>query len=67
MHLVHVNEDYASLEEAAGHKDGLAVLGFFFMVSETKGKKPWAVSSLAKCILWTALIFFHTIPFSETK
>ena len=44
MHLVHMNEDYSSIEEAAAQKDGLAVLGLFFQVADSKGKKPFAVS-----------------------
>ena len=43
MHLVHINEDYPTIEEAAAQADGLAVLGMFFQVTPNKGKKPWAV------------------------
>ena len=34
MHLVHFKKTYGSLEEAIKHKDGLAVLGVFFTISE---------------------------------
>uniref|UniRef100_A0A8C0U3E2 Carbonic anhydrase 15-like n=1 Tax=Cyanistes caeruleus TaxID=156563 RepID=A0A8C0U3E2_CYACU len=35
MHIVHMNAKYQTLAEAKGHPNGLAVLGFFFQVSET--------------------------------
>uniref|UniRef100_A0A8B9FME5 carbonic anhydrase n=2 Tax=Amazona TaxID=12929 RepID=A0A8B9FME5_9PSIT len=35
MHIVHMNTKYRTLAEAKGHPNGLAVLGFFFQVSET--------------------------------
>ncbi|XP_062446344.1 carbonic anhydrase 15-like [Rhea pennata] len=35
LHIVHINVNYRSLGEAKGHPNGLAVLGFFFKVSET--------------------------------
>lgn len=33
MHLVHRNKKYNTTSEALNHKDGIAVLGFFFHVS----------------------------------
>ena len=33
LHIVHFNERYPSLSEAADKSDGLAVLGLFFVVS----------------------------------
>lgn len=33
MHLVHFNEKYGSLREAADKPDGLAVLAIFFQVN----------------------------------
>ncbi|XP_010212516.1 PREDICTED: carbonic anhydrase 15-like, partial [Tinamus guttatus] len=35
LHIVHININYRTLGEAKGHPNGLAVLGFFFTVSET--------------------------------
>ncbi|KFR00686.1 Carbonic anhydrase 15, partial [Opisthocomus hoazin] len=35
LHIVHINIKYQTLAEAKGHPNGLAVLGFFFQVSET--------------------------------
>ncbi|KAL9834528.1 carbonic anhydrase 15-like isoform 2-T2 [Geothlypis trichas] len=35
MHIVHMNAKYQTLAEAKVHPNGLAVLGFFFQVSET--------------------------------
>ncbi|XP_008936330.1 PREDICTED: carbonic anhydrase 15-like, partial [Merops nubicus] len=35
LHIVHMNIKYRTLAEAKGHPNGLAVLGFFFQVSET--------------------------------
>ncbi|KFO92080.1 Carbonic anhydrase 15, partial [Buceros rhinoceros silvestris] len=35
LHIVHMNVNYRTLAEAKGHPNGLAVLGFFFQVSET--------------------------------
>ncbi|XP_071619443.1 carbonic anhydrase 15-like isoform X2 [Heliangelus exortis] len=35
LHIVHINVKYQTLAEAKGHPNGLAVLGFFFQVSET--------------------------------
>ncbi|NWI63803.1 CAH15 anhydrase, partial [Todus mexicanus] len=35
LHIVHMNVKYQTLAEAKGHPNGLAVLGFFFQVSET--------------------------------
>ncbi|NXF96875.1 CAH15 anhydrase, partial [Eubucco bourcierii] len=35
LHIVHMNVKYQTLAEAKGHPSGLAVLGFFFQVSET--------------------------------
>ncbi|NWZ50221.1 CAH15 anhydrase, partial [Haliaeetus albicilla] len=35
LHIVHINVKYRTLAEAKGHPNGLAVLGFFFQVSET--------------------------------
>ncbi|NWR83464.1 CAH15 anhydrase, partial [Furnarius figulus] len=35
LHIVHMNVKYRTLAEAKGHPNGLAVLGFFFQVSET--------------------------------
>ncbi|KAM6052304.1 carbonic anhydrase 15-like isoform 2-T2 [Chlamydotis macqueenii] len=34
LHIVHMNVKYRTLAEAKGHPNGLAVLGFFFQVSE---------------------------------
>ncbi|NXV81407.1 CAH15 anhydrase, partial [Atlantisia rogersi] len=34
LHIVHINVKYRTLAEAKGHPNGLAVLGFFFQVSE---------------------------------
>ncbi|XP_021268726.1 carbonic anhydrase 15-like [Numida meleagris] len=34
LHIVHINVKYHTLGEAKGHPSGLAVLGFFFQVSE---------------------------------
>ena len=33
-HLVHYNTKYSDIGEAVKHKDGLAVLGVFFSISE---------------------------------
>ncbi|NXU48880.1 CAH15 anhydrase, partial [Turnix velox] len=35
LHIVHMNVKYRTLAEAKGHPNGLAVLGFFFQVTET--------------------------------
>ncbi|NXS51735.1 CAH15 anhydrase, partial [Brachypteracias leptosomus] len=35
LHIVHMNVKYQTLAEAKGHPNGLAVLSFFFQVSET--------------------------------
>ncbi|KFW81606.1 Carbonic anhydrase 15, partial [Manacus vitellinus] len=35
LHIVHMNVKYRTLAEAKGHPNGLAVLGFFYQVSET--------------------------------
>ncbi|XP_067396031.1 carbonic anhydrase 15-like isoform X2 [Emydura macquarii macquarii] len=34
LHLVHMNYKYKTISEAKGHPNGLAVLGFFFKVSD---------------------------------
>ncbi|XP_046555049.1 carbonic anhydrase-like [Haliotis rubra] len=35
MHIVNYKSSYASVSDAAGHSDGLAVLGFFFEIGDT--------------------------------
>ncbi|XP_009862557.1 PREDICTED: carbonic anhydrase 15-like, partial [Apaloderma vittatum] len=35
LHIVHINVKYRTMAEAKGHPSGLAVLGFFFQISET--------------------------------
>ncbi|NWX97161.1 CAH15 anhydrase, partial [Nothoprocta ornata] len=35
LHIVHINVNYRTLAEAKGHPNGLAVLGFFFTLSDT--------------------------------
>ncbi|KAG5675574.1 hypothetical protein PVAND_005468 [Polypedilum vanderplanki] len=34
MHMIHVNAKYGNIEEALNHKDGLAVLAFFYQIRE---------------------------------
>ena len=36
IHFVHYNEKYSNVAEAVKHKDGLAVVGFFFEVKKSK-------------------------------
>jgi carbonic anhydrase len=39
MHIVHMNQKYASLEEALAERDGLAVLGFFIVIGGPNNKE----------------------------
>lgn len=39
LHIVHIRENYNSLEEAVGDPSGVAVLGFFYAESETDNTK----------------------------
>ena len=41
MHLVHVNNKYATIGDALGNDDGLAVMGF--LLDSNDSKKPFAV------------------------
>uniref|UniRef100_A0A8C4IED6 Carbonic anhydrase n=1 Tax=Dicentrarchus labrax TaxID=13489 RepID=A0A8C4IED6_DICLA len=39
MHIVHIKDEYNSLSQAVRDRTGVAVLGFFFQVSESANKK----------------------------
>ena len=47
LHIVHYAEKYGDIGSSLGHSDGLAVLGFFFVVSK----------------LGNVIIFLHKIAF----
>jgi carbonic anhydrase len=47
LHLVHWNTKYADISEAVGHSDGLAVLGFFYEISDTDNPSLSGITQVA--------------------
>lgn len=45
LHIIHKNRKYQTLEEALTHRDGLAVLGFFYQIKEYESPE---ITSIAR-------------------